>query len=154
MLGAAGWAEAERTRRVAGDLGQAIMEYALLLGIVTAAILGMQLFAKRGIQAGVKTMADRLSPHASDPSGELAQRDGIRYESRDRTDKVVGVGSVLSRRSQTRATADQTITTAVVADGSATTAVTTDATATRGILTGSGIGPDVSDRSEVVVNVH
>jgi len=134
--------------------GQAFVEYAILLGIVTAALLGMQLFAKRGLQAGIKNMADRLSPQPGDTTGELAQRDGIRYESRDRQNKVVASGSVVSRQSRTHAVANQTATTASAVDGSAAAAITTDSTVTTGVLTGAGIGPNVSDRSEVVVDVH
>ncbi|MBI3319016.1 MAG: hypothetical protein HYZ89_00285 [Candidatus Omnitrophica bacterium] len=40
--------------------GQAIVEYAILIGVVTAAIVGMQAYAKRGLQAGIKLMADQL----------------------------------------------------------------------------------------------
>lgn len=132
--------------------GQAIMEYAILFGIVTAALLGMQLYSKRGIQAGIKTMADRLSPHASDPDGELAQRDGIRYESRDRQDKVVAsAGAVLDRTSRTRTVADQETKADVALNGSVQTTIVNDTTQTRGDLT--EIGPGVSERGEVVFNV-
>lgn len=39
---------------------QALIEYGLLLGITTAAILGMQTYIKRGIQAQIKISADEL----------------------------------------------------------------------------------------------
>lgn len=58
--------------------GQAIAEYLLLLGIVAAAILGMQVYARRGIQAALKAVADDLSPVPGD--GEAAQIEGIRQE--------------------------------------------------------------------------
>lgn len=40
--------------------GQSITEYVILLGVVAAAVLGMQSYAKRGIQAGIKAAADRI----------------------------------------------------------------------------------------------
>ena len=40
--------------------GQAIVEYAILIGVITAAIVGMQTYAKRGIQATVKLAADQI----------------------------------------------------------------------------------------------
>ena len=40
--------------------GQSIMEYVVLIGVVAAAVLGMQAYAKRGIQAGIKVAADRI----------------------------------------------------------------------------------------------
>ena len=129
--------------------GQAFVEYSILLGVVTVVLLGMQLYAKRGIQAGFKMAADGLSPHPNDPRGELAQRDGIRYESRDRQDKAVGSGTVLERNSQNRAIADQTGTSSVATDGAVTT-VANEKTTTKGTLDAGG----VSDRVKVVTNVN
>ena len=40
--------------------GQSIIEYVILIGVVAAAVLGMQAYAKRGIQAGIKVAADRI----------------------------------------------------------------------------------------------
>ena len=40
--------------------GQAVVEYAILIGVVTVAIVGMQTYAKRGLQAGIKLAADQL----------------------------------------------------------------------------------------------
>ena len=131
--------------------GQAIVEYAILFGIIMAALLGMQVYAKRGLQAGIKAMADRLSPHANDPDGELAQREGIRYESRDRQDKVVASGTVLDRKSKVRTVTDQETKTDVVLGGSTQTTIVTDTTQISGEL--AEIGPGVSERSEVVFNV-
>lgn len=45
--------------------GQAITEYAILLGVVAAALFGMQLYAKRSLQAGLKSVADRLGEQAT-----------------------------------------------------------------------------------------
>lgn len=132
--------------------GQAIVEYALLFGIITAALLGMQIYAKRGVQVGIKAMADRLSPYANDPDGELAQRDGIRYESRDRQDKVVASGAVLDRTSRARTVTDQETKADVALGGGTQTTIVTDTTQISGEL--AEIGPGVSERSEVVFNVR
>ena len=48
---------APRTLRLQG---QSIIEYVILIGVVAAAVLGMQAYAKRGIQAGIKVAADRI----------------------------------------------------------------------------------------------
>lgn len=73
--------------------GQAILEYALLFGLVAAAILGMQVFAKRGIQATLKVAADDLSPVPGD--GEAAQIDGMRQDSGESI--TLGPGSTQQR---------------------------------------------------------
>lgn len=39
---------------------QSLIEYALILGIVAAALLGMQVYMKRGIQRAVQLSADQL----------------------------------------------------------------------------------------------
>ena len=85
-------------RRASG--GQSITEYALLLITVLVAVGGMQLYAKRGIQAAVKAGADTLSPENSsastdDPTGELAQAAGERYETGDKQFKLSPVGQVV-----------------------------------------------------------
>lgn len=40
--------------------GQSVLEYAVLLGVVIAAILIMQVFVKRGYQGGLKDSADKM----------------------------------------------------------------------------------------------
>ena len=40
--------------------GQAILEYAVLVGVVIVFFVGMQTYAKRGLQAGIKLVADQL----------------------------------------------------------------------------------------------
>jgi hypothetical protein len=103
----------------------------------------------RGLQAGIKMSADALSPHPGDTNGKQAQRDGIRYESRDRQNKAVASGTVLERMSRTKALADQEIRTARALDGSATKTIVKDATVTSGDLPGN-----LADRSEVVTDVQ
>ena len=56
--------------------GQAFVEYAILFAVVAAALLGMQLYAKRSLQGGIKMAVDRMSPHPGDVNGEQAQADG------------------------------------------------------------------------------
>ena len=51
--------------------GQAIVEYAVLIGIVAAALVTMQTYIKRGIQAGIKVAADQIG----DQSQGLVERD-------------------------------------------------------------------------------
>lgn len=41
-------------------LGQSILDYAILLGVITTTLVGMQFYIKRGIQAGIKVSADQL----------------------------------------------------------------------------------------------
>jgi len=120
--------------------GQAFVEYAILFAVVAAALLGMQLYAKRGIQASIRMVTDRIG----------SQSDGIQFESRDRQDKVIAsAGFVLARDSSTTAVSDQTLATAAVPGGSLSTAVTTDAMTVTGSL--ADVGPDVSDHTAVVL---
>ena len=41
--------------------GQSVAEYAVLIGVVIAAIVGMQLYVKRSLQGKVKAVADRFA---------------------------------------------------------------------------------------------
>lgn len=41
--------------------GQSITEYAILIGIVSAAIMGMNVYVKRGVQAGIKQSVDQMA---------------------------------------------------------------------------------------------
>ena len=50
--------ETRNSKRRCG--GQAIIEYAVLFGLVTAVLMGMQGYLKRGVQAGVKVAADQI----------------------------------------------------------------------------------------------
>lgn len=43
-----------------GKKGQSIMEYAVLISLVIAAITGMQLYVKRGLQQRIKDASDNL----------------------------------------------------------------------------------------------
>lgn len=48
---------------------QSILEYALLIGVVVAAILIMQVFVKRGFSGSLKESADRMSNEGFSASG-------------------------------------------------------------------------------------
>lgn len=53
--------------------GQSILEYALLLGVVIAAILIMQVFVKRGFQGGIKDSADKMGEQFSAGGTAISQ---------------------------------------------------------------------------------
>jgi len=46
---------------------QSLTEYAILIGIVTAALIAMQIYIKRGIQGRIKDLADQLSERHYEP---------------------------------------------------------------------------------------
>ena len=81
-----------------GRRGQSIAEYLLIFAVVAAAIMAMQVYAKRGIQGVVKTAADQMSPVERDADGKAAQLLGILQESGDRQQKIVS-GSALEKSS-------------------------------------------------------
>ncbi len=64
---------------------QTTAEYAVLLGLVIAAVIGMQTYVKRGWQARVKVETDQMSddffknPNWSDVS-EVAATESVHYE--------------------------------------------------------------------------
>lgn len=112
-------------------------EYAVLIGIVAAALLAMQIYAKRGLQAGLKTAADQIG----------SQADGIRYESGERLNRrVIIPGTVLDRQSAVKSTVSRTITERELAGGARQRTITRDATGTAGALSGGA-----SSVSQVVV---
>ena len=44
--------------------GQSLTEQAMIIGVAVAALMGMQTFIKRGLQAGVKNYADEMGKMA------------------------------------------------------------------------------------------
>lgn len=46
---------------------QSITEYVILIALITAALSGMTLYMRRGIQAGIKVVADELGSQQDDP---------------------------------------------------------------------------------------
>ena len=53
--------------------GQSIVEYAILLGVVIAALLIMQMFIKRGYQGGLKDAADKMGDQFSAGGTNITQ---------------------------------------------------------------------------------
>lgn len=139
--------------------GQAITEYAILIGVVVAALLGMQVYAKRGLQAGIKATADRLSPFLSepggDPGGRRAQREGMRYEAGERQNRAIAApGDVLVRESKTVTISSRTVEDKATTPGGGRTRkiepATPETTSTSGALSYRGLG--VASYSEVRVD--
>ena len=131
--------------------GQAIVEYAIVLGLIVAAVLGMQVYAKRGIQAGLKGAADQLSPFgvANDRTGEKAQLEGMRYESGERRNRdVIAAGTVLERRAAVKASVERTVVERE-AGGSRTRTIQQDTSSTSGALAGGE-----SSTSQVVIEIR
>lgn len=54
-------------------IGQSTVEYAVLLAIVASALIGMQVYIKRSLQARIRTLAGQLAPGPAG-SGELANQ--------------------------------------------------------------------------------
>lgn len=50
--------------------GQSIAEYAILIGIVSAAITAMNIYVKRGVQAGIRQSVDQMAVQ-EDGAGEI-----------------------------------------------------------------------------------
>jgi Flp pilus assembly pilin Flp len=98
------------------QLGQTAMEYALIFAVVSAVIVTMSIYAKRGVQAFLKVAADDmaspLAPVNRDP--EAAQFEGMKQEAGDnRTEEFrARSGTVLSRDSVVTTTDDGTVTNA------------------------------------------
>ena len=123
-------------RRVAG---QAMTEYAILAGLIIAALVGMQLYTKRSIQAVVK--------QASDDIGD--QVNGMRYESGDRQRKVFSEGETLVRESAASTVVDQTTTSGARPGGGYARTEAPERTVTTGAV--ANRGPGVTAYSETVV---
>ena len=126
--------------------GQAIFEYALLLAIVMAALAGIQVYARRGIQAGVKLTVDGMSPYATDVDGKRAQADGIVQEAGRYYDEDEGLslfdqsrhrGVLLNKRSAGNVVTNQNVKVAVGENGNGTFDLDLSET-----NTGSGTLPD------------
>jgi Flp pilus assembly pilin Flp len=125
-----------------------MVEYALIIAMVAAAVVGMSAYMKRGVQSNIKAAADAMSPmralnSKADPTGEAAQLMGIRYESGDRrpTNSTSLLGTVLARESAVTTQTNRVSTSALG---------TNTKVSTSGALTKRGAG--VSSYSEVVVN--
>ena len=90
--------------------GQTILEYLMIFAVVSAAMLGMQVYAKRGIQAAVKIAADQMSPveGPEDDKGWVAQVFGMWQEFGDpKQRKQIPAGSVVDKGSTITTTGHQ-----------------------------------------------
>ena len=133
--------------------GQAVIEYALLIGVLIGAILGMQVFAKRSVQAMVKMSADTISPYTKNgrPDGARAQMAGMRFEiGESRSKGPTEQGRVLVRASATRTRADQQLVYNETTDGGRRKDILQDLTRNTGAVIGRGAG--VSSYSEVLTD--
>ncbi len=61
-----------------GSRGQATAEYAIMIGVVVAAVVGMQLYLKRGLNGKVKDLTDHVGSEIATSAG-LAQST-LQYE--------------------------------------------------------------------------
>ena len=133
-----------RTKRA----GQAILEYVLLFGVVAAAIIGMQVFAKRGIQATLKAAADEMSPFPG--NAEKAQIEGMRQDSGEAiagrgVQRRVKPGDVIARDSAVTSTERSDIRVGATLGGGAFTDYGVGATTT---TTGSSSATVVSEMDD------
>lgn len=125
-------------QRPSARQGQALVEYSLLIAIVIAAIVGMQIYAKRSIQAGIKRMADQIGD----------QDRGIAYEAGERRNRTTASGKVLQRQSRVTSAADRNLVTEQVPGGGVIRTVNKDSMTTTGTLQGL-----VDENGEPIANV-
>lgn len=78
---------------------QSILEYALLIGVIAAALLVMQVFVKRGFQGRLKDSADRLGDQFSASGTTTYQK------------RTLGTNQVIREGSTTSLTLSSTTTT-------------------------------------------
>ena len=87
-------------RRICTNRGQAVFEYAVILGIVVLALSLMQTYVRRGIQAGIKVAADELGTQQGsveqDPSKGTVQESSINSSASVRQTSAVTAGGASS----------------------------------------------------------
>jgi Flp pilus assembly pilin Flp len=77
------------------NMGQNLIEYAVVLGVVTVALMGMQTYFKRSVQSVVKVVADAYSDNNQrEPIGAVEMR--IRNEAHQRPGKPLIATSISS----------------------------------------------------------
>ena len=123
-----------------GRRGQSIAEYLLIFAVVAAAIMTMQVYAKRGIQGVVKTAADQMSPIVDpvtkEPNARAGQALGIFQEAGDQKKlKEMPAGAVAWKESSVTTDAHRTYTTRDVEKGGHEVVDDTDVTHSTGTST-------------------
>jgi hypothetical protein len=68
--------------------GQSIVEYAILLGVIIAALLIMQAFIKRGYQGGLKDSADKMGEQYSAGGTTIHKRNTLGAEGQQIKEEV------------------------------------------------------------------
>lgn len=106
--------------------GQAIAEYAILLGVVAAALAIMQAYAKRGLQAGIKAAADQVGD----------QLNGIEWESGYRPSNTTLEGQTLDMQSRVETSTHRNLQSHTQLGGIRVTNIQDDETVTTGALPG------------------
>ena len=148
------------------ERGQTIIEYAILIGVVAAAILAMSTYARRGIQSGIRVTTDlalntaaNLDPldpeDDADPEGEKTQAQGMKHEVGERV-QPDGSGTLLAREAAALIERQRRIRATSQPGGILTrdlgaSGANNNFTSTTGALTNRGTG--VSSYSEVVAEV-
>ena len=113
--------------------GQALAEYVLILGAVMAAVTGISVYAKRGLQASIKGMADQIG----------SQTDGIRSESGDRLSDRLITGKVLAKESKVETAVAQEVVVSTGPSGTHRKNFVQDDSTTNGVLAPGGISSHI-----------
>lgn len=112
--------------------GQSILEYAIIFSIVALAITGMQIYAKRKIQAVLQSATDQMDPLGI--GREKLQTEGMRHEAGDlrNAEGSTTPGTVIDRQSTITTVTDQNVNTGDTLGGGAFRNIQNDASTTRG----------------------
>ena len=113
--------------------GQALAEYALLIGTIAAAVMGISVYVKRGIQASIKEMADQIG----------SQTDGIRSESGDRLSDRLITGKVLAKESKVDTAVAQEVEVSTGLSGTHRKNFAQDDSTTNGVLAPGGVSSHI-----------
>jgi len=114
----------------------------VVLAVIAAAILAIQTYARRGLEAAIQVGADQIG----------SQVDGMMYEGGDRQNKVFASGVVLKRESATRGFTNGTANTKVLLGG-AVQSTTNSNSQNVGDLDPLTYPPNTSAYSEVIIDV-
>jgi Flp pilus assembly pilin Flp len=88
--------------------GQGIIEYAIILGLIVAALSAMRVYIKRGIQAGIKVAADQLGSQENAEETDLKKGGRIVRANIDITTESEKKLTLLEDGTQEREIADET----------------------------------------------